>query len=88
MGRDAGRQNPPDGWGTIVFRSEEPTASCGLPAEAVAYVVCQSISLDTNTAFSDYIQLYKGDRETLISSIQRIKDVSKGIISELIQNHA
>ena len=52
-------------------------------AEAVAYVVCQSIGLDTNTAFSDYIQLYKGERETLISSIQRIKDVSGKIITGL-----
>jgi len=52
-------------------------------AEAVAYVVCQSIGLDTNTAFSDYIQLYRGDKETLISSIQRIKNVSGRILSGL-----
>jgi len=52
-------------------------------AEAVAYVVCQSIGLDTNTAFSDYIQLYKGDKETLIKSIQRIKDVSGRILAGL-----
>jgi len=52
-------------------------------AEAVAYVVCQSIGLDTNTAFSDYIQLYKGDKETLIKSIQRIKDISGRILSGL-----
>lgn len=52
-------------------------------AEAVAYVVCQSIGLDTNTAFSDYIQLYKGDKETLIRSIQRIKGVSGRILAGL-----
>ncbi len=52
-------------------------------AEAVAYVVCQSIGLDTNTAFSDYIQLYKGDSETLINSIQRIKNISGRILSAL-----
>ena len=52
-------------------------------AEAVAYVVCQSIGLDTNTAFSDYIQLYKGDKETLINSIQRIKDISGRILAGL-----
>jgi len=52
-------------------------------AEAVAYVVCQSIGLDTNTAFSDYIQLYKGDKETLIKSIQRIKDVSSRFLDGL-----
>jgi len=52
-------------------------------AESVAYVVCQSIGLDTNTAFSDYIQLYKGEKETLISSIQRIKNVSGRILQAL-----
>ncbi len=52
-------------------------------AEAVAYVVSQSIGLDTNTAFSDYIQLYKGDKEMLITSIQRIKGVSGRILSGL-----
>ena len=52
-------------------------------AEAVSYVVCQSIGLNTNTAFSDYIQLYKGDKKMLISSIQRIKDVSGRILSGL-----
>lgn len=52
-------------------------------AEAVAYVVCQSIGLDTTTAFSDYIQLYKGDKETLIASIQRIKGVSSRILAGL-----
>jgi len=52
-------------------------------AEAIAYVVCQSIGLDTNTAFSDYIQLYKSDKEMLISSIQRIKDVSGKILQAL-----
>ena len=52
-------------------------------AEAVAYVVCQSIGLDTNTAFSDYIQLYKGDKNTLFSSIQRIKDISGNILQAL-----
>ena len=52
-------------------------------AEAVAYVVCQSIGLDTNTAFSDYIQLYKGDKETLIKSIQRIKNVSGRILTAI-----
>jgi len=52
-------------------------------AEAVAYVVSQSIGLDTNTAFSDYIQLYKGNKEMLINSIQRIKDISGRILAGL-----
>ncbi|MFC1636436.1 hypothetical protein ACFL5Z_16525 [Planctomycetota bacterium] len=31
-------------------------------AEAVAFVVCHGIGLDVNTASSDYIQLYDGDK--------------------------
>ncbi len=38
-------------------------------AEAVAYVVCQGIGLDVNTASSDYIQLYDGDKKTLMVSL-------------------
>lgn len=29
-------------------------------AEAIAFVVCHGVSLDVNTASSDYIQFYKG----------------------------
>ena len=52
-------------------------------AEAVAFVVSSDIGLDANTAYSDYIQLYKGDKETLMRSIQRIKDTSGRILEGL-----
>ncbi len=52
-------------------------------AEAVAFVVSSAIGLDANTAFSDYIQMYKGDKETLMNSIQRIKEVSGRILEGL-----
>ena len=52
-------------------------------AEAVAFVVCQSIGLDTGTAASDYIQLYSGDRETLTASLQFIQTTACEIISAL-----
>jgi len=42
-------------------------------AEAVAFVVCHGIGLDTNSASSDYIQLYNGDKETLMKSLERIQ---------------
>ncbi len=42
-------------------------------AEAVAFVVCYGIGLDTNSASSDYIQLYNGDKETLMESLGRIQ---------------
>ncbi|MCK5125554.1 MAG: DUF1738 domain-containing protein [candidate division Zixibacteria bacterium] len=52
-------------------------------AEAVAFVVSSAIGLDANTAFSDYIQMYQGDKETLMNSIQRIKEVSSRILEGL-----
>lgn len=52
-------------------------------AEAVAFVVSNAIGLDANAASSDYIQFYKGDRDTLLGSIQRIKDTSGRILAGL-----
>jgi len=49
-------------------------------AEAVAYVVCQGIGLDVNTASSDYIQLYDGDRKTLMRSLERIQRTAAEIL--------
>jgi len=49
-------------------------------AEAVAYVVCQGIGLDVNTASSDYIQLYDGDRKTLMASLERIQRTAAEIL--------
>lgn len=47
-----------------------------LEAEAVAFVVAQGIGLDANTASSDYIQLYGGDRDKLIQRLHRIRRVA------------
>jgi antirestriction protein ArdC len=49
-------------------------------AEAVAYVVCQGIGLDANTASSDYIQLYDGDKKTLMASLERIQRTAAKIL--------
>ena len=49
-------------------------------AEAVAFVVCRAAGLDTNTAASDYIQLYRGDRKTLLDSLERIQKAASTII--------
>ncbi len=49
-------------------------------AEAVAFVVCQAVGLDTNTAASDYIQLYQGDKDTLLASLERIQRTAATII--------
>ena len=42
-------------------------------AEAVAFVVSQAIGLEVVGASSDYIQLYSGDKDTLVRSLERIR---------------
>ena len=49
-------------------------------AEAVAYVVSQGVGLDVNSASSDYIQLYNGDRNTLMLSLERIQSTASKIL--------
>lgn len=55
-------------------------------AEAVAYVVSQGVGLDVNSANSDYIQLYNGDKKTLMESLDRIQrtasEILRGIMTE------
>jgi hypothetical protein len=52
-------------------------------AEAVAFVVCHAIGLDTGTAASDYIQLYDGKAETLAASLDCIQHVAADIIAAI-----
>ncbi|MFL6450413.1 MAG: ArdC-like ssDNA-binding domain-containing protein [Bryobacteraceae bacterium] len=52
-------------------------------AEAVAFVVCHAIGLDTNTAAVDYIKLYNGDRTTLSTSLQFIQTTAAEILTAL-----
>jgi len=60
-------------------RSKERTVR-EAEAEAVAFVVCQGIGLDVNTASSDYIQLYDGDKKTLMQSLERIQRTAAEIL--------
>jgi len=60
-------------------RSKERTVR-EAEAEAVAYVVCQGIGLEVNTASSDYIQLYDGDKKTLMQSLERIQRTAAEIL--------
>lgn len=57
-------------------------------AEAVAFVVSQAIGLDTNTAASDYIQLYAGDKDTLSHSLDRIQQTASKILTAITDDHA
>ena len=53
-------------------------------AEAVAFVVCHGVGLDVNTASSDYIQLYDGDKETLSQSLERIQRTAAEILGAVM----
>ena len=52
-------------------------------AEAVAFVVCQAVGLDTNTAAADYIRLYQGDSATLSASLHFIQSTATEILAAL-----
>jgi antirestriction protein ArdC len=56
-------------------------------AEAVAFVVCHGIGLDTNSASSDYIQLYNGDKKTLMQSLERIQRTAAEILEAVIADN-
>lgn len=53
-------------------------------AEAVAYVVCQAVGLDTNTASSDYIQLHSGDKATLAESLGFVQQTAAEILTAIL----
>jgi len=50
-------------------------------AEAVAFVVCQAIGLDARASSTDYIHLYQGNKETLLASLGRVRQVAAEIIA-------
>lgn len=52
-------------------------------AEAVAFVVCQAIGLESGTSASDYIQLYNGETKTLAESLDRIQHIAAEIIAAI-----
>jgi len=53
-------------------------------AEAVAFVVCRGVGLETNTAAADYIALYNGDAKTLADSLSVIQETSARILDDLL----
>ena len=52
-------------------------------AEAVAFVVCHVFGLDSVTRSADYIQLYRGDTETLAESLELIQKTAAGIVQAI-----
>src|SRR5260370_10764063 len=53
-------------------------------AEAVVFVVCRGIGLETNNAAADYIALYNGDQKTLVDSLAAIQQTSARILDDLL----
>jgi len=49
-------------------------------AEAVAFVVCHAIGLETGTASQDYIQLYNGDATLLLDRLERVRSAASQIL--------
>jgi antirestriction protein ArdC len=52
-------------------------------AEAVAFVVCHAIGLETGSASQDYIQLYEGDAKLLSESLERIQKTANQILNAI-----
>jgi DNA transposition AAA+ family ATPase len=49
-------------------------------AEAVAFVVCQSVGLQTGTTSADYIQLWHGDANLLRESLAAVQQIAAVIL--------
>jgi antirestriction protein ArdC len=49
-------------------------------AEAVAFVVCQALGLETGTASADYIQLWHGDADLLRASLEAVQQTAAVIL--------
>ena len=55
-----------------------------LEAEAVAFIVCEAVGLESTHAACDYIQLYRGDRETLEASLERIQGAAHAVLERVL----
>jgi antirestriction protein ArdC len=52
-------------------------------AEAVSFVVCSAIGLETGSAAQDYIQLYEGDAKLLAQSLEHIQQTATRILDAI-----
>ena len=67
------------------YRREASKTVKETEAEAVAFVVNQSIGLENGTAAADYIQLYDGNADTLADSLDRIQKTAAEIIEHIME---
>ncbi len=54
-------------------------------AEAVAYTVCRAFGIDSTTRSADYIQLYRGNEETLRESLSFVQQTATQVIQMVRQ---
>jgi len=52
-------------------------------AEAVAFVVCRASGIECSSRSSDYIQLYNGDNDVLMESLEHIQRAASNILCDL-----
>ena len=64
-------------------RSSTSKRSRETEAEAVAFVVCHAIGLETGSASKDYIQLYDGDAKLLTESLAHIQNTANQILNAI-----
>ena len=64
-------------------RSSTSKRSRETEAEAVAFVICQAIGLETGSASQDYIQLYQGDAKLLTDSLEHIQKAATQILDAI-----
>ena len=70
----------------LLHRADDRPASRDtreLEAEAVAFVVGGAVGPNPSDAFRDYIHLYRGDREALAGSLDRIQHAASEILAAL-----
>lgn len=51
--------------------------------EAVAFVVCEVIGLETEAAFSDYIAVWNGDANLLRESLEAVQQTAAVILGDI-----
>jgi antirestriction protein ArdC len=64
-------------------RSSTSKRSRETEAEAVAFVVCHAIGLETGSASQDYIQIYDGDAKLLTASLEHIQKAANQILNAI-----
>ena len=64
-------------------RAETTRTIRGTEAEAVAFVVCQAIGLETNGSSANYITPWNGNKKTLLQSLHFIQQTASQILSTI-----